>query len=314
MLRETVETLLKERNVFITDWADARDVPREAGLLSLDDYVLAIERFICAARAQGSPVHVVAVCQATVPALAAAALLASNGQTPFATVSLLGGPIDTRLNPTFVDRFARSHTLDWFRDNVIDLVPPTYRGAGRRVYPGFIQHAAIVAAHPERHLCLESTYWSDWLAGDAQGALQALRALNEYAAVLDMAECYFLDIIRVVFHEHLLPRQSWSVAGRRVATQALRDTPLCTIEGDRDDIAGAQQTHCAHVICDASPARPDRQLTIPRCNHYDLFTGSRWRDAVNPSLCAFWREIENAAQDIAREQGEVRRAKYSRRA
>jgi len=200
---------------------------RVAGALSLDDYVLALERFIRTAGANGSPVHVVAVCQATVPALAAAALLARARTVPFASLSLLGGPIDSRINPTSIDRFVTSHTLAWFRDQVIDVVPPPYRGAGRRVYPGFIQQAAIWAAHPERHLRLESAYWSNWLAGDMRAAAQALRSLNEYAAVLDMAESYFLDILRIVFQEHWLPRNAWSVQGRHVELSALSRAPLC---------------------------------------------------------------------------------------
>ncbi|WP_233858152.1 polyhydroxyalkanoate depolymerase [Paraburkholderia sp. HD33-4] len=300
MLRETVETLLEERDVFVTDWADARDVPREAGPLSLADYVQALESFVGTACAFGSPIHVVAICQASVPALGAAALLATDEAAPIASVSLLGGPIDTRLNPTVTDRFASSHTLEWFHDHAIDIVPPPYRGAGRLVYPGFIQQAAIFAAHPERHLRLEADYWSRWLAGDIPGAQQALRSANEYAAVLDMAECYFLDMLRVVFHEHLLPRDLWSVAGRRVRIAALRDTPLCTIEGDSDEITGAGQTHCAHALCGASPLRPARQLTIEQCNHYDLFIGPRWRDAVHPGLREFWRDVEHAALEVRR--------------
>lgn len=296
MLRETVETLLQERDVFVTDWANARDVPLAAGKLSLDDYVLAIEHFLDAAHAQGAPVHVVAVCQGTVPALAAAALLASERRRPFASVALLGGPIDCRLNPTAVGRFANAHSLAWFRDNAIDVVPPPYPGAGRRVYPGFIQHAAIIAAHPERHARIESAYWSSWISGDMTGAMRALRSLNEYAAVLDMEEAYFLDMLRVVFHEHLLPRNEWRVAGRLVRTAALRGTPLCTIEGDCDDITGTGQTHCAHALCDALPVRPERQITVERCNHYDVFTGARWRDAVYPALRSFWSEVESAAR------------------
>jgi len=291
MLRETVETLLEERDVFVSDWADARDVPPDAGPLSLDDYVLALECFLSTAHAHGPPIHVVAVCQAAVPALAAAALLASERTSPFASISLIGGPIDTRLNPTIIDRFATSHTLTWFRNHVIDVVPPPYRGAGRRVYPGFIQQAAIFAAHPERHVRLELAYWSHWLAGDTRAAVQSLRALNEYAAVLDMAERYFLDILRIVFQEHLLPRNAWWVQGRRVELNALSRTPLCTVEGELDDITGAGQTHCAHILCGAS-APHDRHITVPACNHYDLFTGSRWRDAVHPALSGFWREIE----------------------
>lgn len=298
MLRETVETLLQERDVFVTDWADARDVPPEAGPLSLDDYVQALESFVGSARAFGSPVHVIAICQASVPALGAAALLATGEAAPIASVSLLGGPIDTRLSPTVTDRFASSHTLEWFHDHAIDVVPPPYRGAGRLVYPGFIQQAAIFAAHPERQLRLEAEYWSRWLAGDMPGAQQALRSANEYAAVLDMAECYFLDMLRVVFHEHLLPRKLWSVAGRQVRLAALRDTPLCTIEGADDEITGAGQTHCTHELCEVAPTRPARQLTIEQCNHYDLFIGPRWRDAVYPGLCEFWREVEHAAAQI----------------
>ncbi|MBC8736117.1 polyhydroxyalkanoate depolymerase [Paraburkholderia sp. UCT31] len=300
MLRETAETLLEERDVFVTDWADARDVPREAGPLSLDDYVQALESFVGAARAFGSPVHVIAICQASVPALGAAALLAMDEAAPIASLSLLGGPLDTRLNPTITDRFASSHSLEWFHDHAIDIVPPPYCGAGRLVYPGFIQQTAIFAAHPERQLRLEADYWSRWLAGDMPGAQQALRSANEYAAVLDMAECYFLDMLRVVFHEHLLPRDLWSVAGRRVRIAALRDTPLCTIEGDSDEITGAGQTHCAHALCDASPMRAARQLTIEQCNHYDLFIGPRWRDAVHPGLCEFWRDVEHAALKVCR--------------
>jgi len=296
MLRETVETLLGERDVFITDWADARDVPPEAGPLSLADYVLALERFMCTAARVGEPLHVMAVCQATVPVLAAAALLLDSGlAAPLASVSLLGGPIDTRVHPTLIDRFARSHPLDWFRRNVIDVVPASYRGAGRRVYPGFVQQAAIIAAHPERQLRLEWAYWSNWFGGNVPDAMTALRSSHEYAAVLDMAECYFLEIIRVVFHECLLPRQMWSVAGRRVATQALHHTPLCTIEGDSDDIAGLGQTHCAHALCHLTPLRSDAQLTVSQCNHYDLFTGSRWRDLVHPELCKFWNRAQRDA-------------------
>ncbi|HEX3383418.1 MAG TPA: polyhydroxyalkanoate depolymerase [Paraburkholderia sp.] len=300
MLRETVETLLEERDVFVTDWADARDVPREAGPLSLDDYVRALESFVGVAHALGSPVHVIAICQAGVPALGAAALLAKDEAAPIASVSLLGGPIDTRLNPTVADRFASSHTLQWFHDNAIDIVPPPYRGAGRLVYPGFIQQAALFAAHPERHLRLEADYWSRWLAGDMSGAQQALRSANEYAAVLDMAECYFLDMLRVVFHEHLLPRNLWSVGGRPVRIAALRDTPLCTVEGDSDEITGAGQTHCTHALCDASTMRPRRQFTVEQCNHYDLFIGPRWRDAVYPGLREFWRDVEQSALEVRR--------------
>jgi polyhydroxyalkanoate depolymerase len=293
MLRETVETLLQSRNVvYITDWADARDVPLEVGPLPLTAYVHALERFMCNVRAGGAPAHIVAVCQACVPALAACSLLASSGTPPFASVSLLGGPIDARLHPTSVDRFASSRPLRWFRDHVIDEVPVPYRGAGRRVYPGFIQQAAILAAHPVRQFALEARYWSNWFRGNLHDAQAALRSLNEYAAVLDMSERYFLDVLSVVFHEHLLARGAWSIDGRCVDTGALGQVPLCTIEGDRDDITGAGQTHCAHALCHAPDASGHRRVTIDQCDHYDLFTGPRWHNAVQPELCEFWRAIE----------------------
>lgn len=292
MLRETVETLLETRDpVYITDWADARDVPLAAGPLALADYVHALERFIRRVRELGAPAHIVAVCQGCVPALAAASLLASSETPPFASVALLGGPMDTRLHPTSVDRFASARPARWFRDSVIDEVPPPYRGAGRRVYPGFIQQAAILAAHPARQLGLEARYWSNWLGGNLRDAQTALRALNEYAAVLDMSERYFLDMLGVVFHEHLLAREVWSIDGQCVDTGALRQVPLCTIEGDRDDITGAGQTHCAHALCHAPDAPRHRRMTVGQCDHYDLFTGPRWHNAVHPQLCEFWRAI-----------------------
>jgi poly(3-hydroxybutyrate) depolymerase len=301
MLRETVETLLETCDVvYITDWADARDVPLEAGPLTLADYVQALERFIRLVWVQGAPAHIVAVCQACVPALAAASLLASSETPPFASVSLLGGPIDTRLHPTSVDRFASSRPLQWFRDNVIDQVPPPYCGVGRRVYPGFIQQAAIVAAQPARQFGLEARYWSNWFSGNLEDAQAALRSLNEYAAVLDMSEHYFLDMIRVVFQEHLLARGTWSIDGRCVETRAVGQVPLCTIEGDRDDITGADQTHCAHALCHASGTSRHRRVTVDQCDHYDLFTGPRWHDVVHPQLCEFWHAIERSHAKVKR--------------
>ena len=289
MLRETVETLLQDGDVYVTDWADARDVPLAAGCFGLDDYVLAVERFLrklCCAHT-----HVIAVCQATVPTLAAAALLAREGEAPPLSLTLIGGPIDTRLNPTAVDRFAQSHSLDWFRDTVIDTVPPRYAGSGRRVCPGFIQHAAIVAAHPHRQLALESRYWSSLLSSDARAIANSLRSLDEYAAVLDMAEDYLLDTIRVIFQEQHLARGEWHVDGRCVQPQDLASTALCTVEGDRDDITGAGQTHAAHTLCSAIPVQKRCRLTISDSDHYDLFTGPRWHEVIHPAVVRFWASV-----------------------
>ncbi|MEX3955824.1 polyhydroxyalkanoate depolymerase [Trinickia sp. EG282A] len=288
MLRETVETLLEDGDVYVTDWANARDVPLAEGRFGLDDYVLTVERFM--RRLCSNGLHVLAVCQGTVPAVAAAALVAARGEPGPLSVTLMGGPIDTRLNPTAVDRLAATHSIDWFRRTVIDTVPAWYRGGGRRIYPGYLQHAAIVAAHPHRQMALETRYWTSRLAGDDARIAASRRAFDEYAAVLDMTEDYFLDTLRIVFKEQRLARGAWDVDGRRVRGSALAASALCTIEGDRDDITGAGQTHAAHAVCSAVPDRRRKQLTIADCDHYDLFTGPRWREAIHPALAAFWRE------------------------
>jgi len=289
MLRETAETLLTDADVYVTDWADARTVPLSAGRFGLDDYVLTLARFMQRLVADG--LHVVAVCQATAPSVAAAARVVEDGGVPPRSLTLMGGPIDTRLNPTVVDRLAATHSLAWFRSAVIDTVPAGHAGAGRRVYPGYIQHAAIVAAHPHRQFALESRYWASRLAGEPEAAAASLRALNEYAAVLDMSEDYFLETLEVVFQQQRLARGTWVVDGRPIRPQLLADTALCTVEGDRDDITGAGQTHAAHDVCTAVPAAWRMRLTVEDCDHYDLFTGPRWRERIHPALVRFWREI-----------------------
>ena len=292
MLRETVETLLESYDVYVTDWANARDVPLAQGGFGLDDYVLAVERFL--RRLGGRGVHVVAVCQAAPPALAASALIvASRDERSPLSVTLMGGPIDTRLHPTMIDRLAATHDIDWFRRTVIDVVPPPYLGAGRRIYPGYVQHAAIVAAHPHRQLALESRYWKSRVAGDTKATAKSLRALNEYSAVLDMDERYFLDTLRIVFQEQRLARGGWSIGARRVAPETLCGTALCTIEGDRDDITGAGQTHAAHDLCSGLPDAMRMRLTIDDCDHYDLFTGPRWHEVIYPALRDFWMACSN---------------------
>lgn len=289
MLRETVETLLQDGNVYITDWADARDVPLDAGRFGLDDYVLVVQRFL---RATGSAaLHIIAVCQATGPALAALALSASVGEISALSITLMGGPIDARLAPTLIGRFARTHSLDWFRHVAIDTVPPSLPGAGRRVYPGFVQHAAFVASNPDRQWALESRYWAAQCSGDERAIAGALQRLNEYAAVLDMTEDYFLDTIRVSFQEYSLARGNWQIGTRRVRPQDIVSTALCTVEGTRDDITGAGQTHAAQALCSGIAPDMRRILTVKDCDHYDLFTGPKWRDVIHPALSAFWRSI-----------------------
>ncbi|ASV99084.1 polyhydroxyalkanoate depolymerase [Paraburkholderia aromaticivorans] len=289
MLREAVEALLQDSDVYVTDWANARDVPLDAGPFGLDDYVLVIQRFLRAAG--GSALHIVAVCQATGPALAATALAASAGEAPARSITLAGGPIDARIAPTQIGRFARTHSPDWFRNMAIDTVPPPHPGAGRRVYPGFIQHAAFVAANPERQWALESSYWAAQCSGDERAIASARRRLNEYAAVLDMTEDYFLDSIRVFFQECSLACGNWQVGPHPVRPQDIVSTALCTVEGARDDITGAGQTHAAQTLCSGIASAMRQRLTVENCDHYDLFTGPKWHDVIHPALAAFWRSI-----------------------
>jgi polyhydroxyalkanoate depolymerase len=292
MLRETVETVLEDADVFVTDWADARDISLAEGAFGLDDYVLTVERFLRRLCPHG--LHVLAICQGTVPTVAAASLVAARGETPPLSLALMGGPIDTRLNPTAVDRFATAHSIEWFRDTVVDVVPPPYRGAGRRVYPGYVQHAAIVAAHPHRQLGLEWRYWASRMGDDAARMTASLRSLEEYAAVLDMTEDYFVDTLRTVFQEQRLARGIWEVGGRRIDGGALTSTALCTVEGDRDDITGSGQTHAAHAVCGNVPKSQRMRLTVSNCDHYDLFSGPRWRETIHRALADFWRRAAAA--------------------
>jgi len=287
MMREAVETLLEDADVYVTDWANARDVPSTAGAFGLDDYVQTIERFL--RMLDGAGLHVLAVCQAAAPAVAAAALVAASGEPAPLSLTLMGGPIDARLNPTAIGRFALAHTTGWFRDTVIDTVPPGYAGAGRRVYPGYLQHAALMSAHPQRQLALESQYWMSCLMADEAKIAESRRALDEYAGVLDMTEDYFLDTLEVLFREQRLARGLWQVAGRRIDGSALARTALCTVEGDRDDITGAGQTHAAHAVLSSVPQRRRMRLTVADCDHYDLFSGARWCEAIHPALARFRR-------------------------
>lgn len=291
MLRETVQTLLQYTDVYVTDWANARDVPLALGCFGLDDYVLAVERFVRSLAPGG--LHVLAICQAAPPALAASALAAAanDGYTPL-SVTLMGGPIDTRSHPTMIDRLAATHDIEWFRHTVIDTVPPGYPGAGRRIYPGYMQHAAIVAAHPQRQLGLESRYWMSRISGSAAAIASSLRAIDEYCAVLDMDEDYFLDTLRIVFQEQRLAQRNWSIGERGVRPEVLTATALCTVEGDRDDIAGTGQTHAAHDLCVAAADAERMRLTVDDCDHYDLFTGPRWREVIHPALRRFWLTSE----------------------
>lgn len=281
LLRDMVIALVADADVFVTDWADARDVPVARGRFGLDDCVHTVEQFI--GHLGVRDLHVVAVCQATVPALAAVARLAQRGVEEPATLTLLGGPIDARLCPTALERVAATLSPTWLDASAIGVVPDGYAGAGRRVYPGFLQYPTLVAAQPDRQLSL----LMGWLcrgATETERAREIERSMAQFSSVLDMTAEFFLDTLRVVFQQMLLARGRWQLAGDLVRPGCLRGVRLLTVEAGRDDICGTGQTHAAQALCDALPASSRHEVTVPDADHYDLFSGPRWRDVVYPAI------------------------------
>ncbi|MBP0624446.1 polyhydroxyalkanoate depolymerase [Cupriavidus consociatus] len=285
LLRDTVRTLLQHHKVYVTDWVDARMVPVEDGTFHLADYVHYIQEFIRHIGADN--LHVISVCQPAVPVLAAIALQASAGETTPRTMTMMGGPIDARRSPTAVNALATDKSFEWFEHNVIHTVPANYPGHGRKVYPGFLQHAGFVATNPDRHLSAHYNYYRNLVDGDLDDAAAHERFYDEYNAVLDMAAEYYLDTIRDVFQEFRLARGSWEIAGKKVRPQDIREAALLTIEGELDDITGAGQTAAAHDLCSGIPGTRKQHITAAGCGHYGIFSGRRWREEIYPQLRAF---------------------------
>ncbi|UCE31039.1 MAG: polyhydroxyalkanoate depolymerase [Burkholderiales bacterium] len=291
LLRDTVRALLPEHNVYVTDWIDARLVPLEEGPFHLDDYVGYCIEFI---RHLGPNVHVMSVCQPTVPVMAAVSIMSSLRDPAVPrTMVMMGGPIDTRHNPTEVNAMAMTRPHEWFEYNVIYRVPDRYPGSGRKVYPGFLQHAGFVAMNPDRHMVSHWDYYLNLVRGDLEDAESHCKFYDEYNAVLDMPAEYYLDTIRVVFQEHLLPLGQWVVdfegAEIRVAPEDITVPALFTIEGELDDISGSGQTRAAHALCISVPAERHEHLTAPGAGHYGIFSGRRWRDSIYPEVRRFIR-------------------------
>jgi poly(3-hydroxybutyrate) depolymerase len=285
LLRDTVRTLLPDHKVYVTDWIDARMVPKELGTFSLEDYVGYIEDFIREIGADD--LHVISVCQPTVPVLAAVSLMAARGERTPRSLVMMGGPIDTRESPTAVNNLATQKPLWWFETNVIHTVPANYPGSGRRVYPGFLQHAGFMAMNPERHFESHWDFYQDLLKGDMEDAAAHRRFYDEYNAVLDMPARYYLDTVRGAFKHHMLPRGLWDEGGERVKPSAIRDTALMTIEGELDDISGEGQTRAAHKLCTGVAERDREHLTVEGAGHYGIFSGRRWREQVYPQVREF---------------------------
>jgi len=276
--------------VYITDWVDARMVPAGDGAFHLDDYVAYIEEFIRHIGAER--VHVISVCQPTVPVLAAVSLMAARGEPTPLSMTMMGGPIEPRSNPTGVNNLATTRPLSWFRGNLIHTVPPNYPGSGREVYPGFLQHAGFIAMNPGRHLNSHWDFYENLLRGDEDDAESHRKFYDEYNAVLDMPAEYYLDTIATVFQQFLLPRGLWDVSGERVTPSAITKTALFTVEGELDDIAGLGQTEAAHDLCSGIPATRREHRMVEGAGHYGIFSGRRWRQTVYPQVREFIRRFD----------------------
>jgi poly(3-hydroxybutyrate) depolymerase len=284
LLRDTVRALIQDHDVYITDWHDARMVPLSKGPFRFDDYVAYVREFI---RLLGPDVHVISVCQPTAPVLAAISLMAADGEAVPATMTMMGGPIDTRKNPTSVNTFATGKQLTWFEENVICTVPDKYPGYMRRVCPGFLQLAGFVSMNVERHFDSHKDYFYHLVEGDGESAEAHRRFYDEYNAVMDLPAEYYLDTIRMVFQEHQLPLGKMVIWGKLVDPAAITGSALFTIEGELDDISGCGHTQAAHDLCTGIPASSRRHLTVRGAGHYGIFSGRRYREVVYPEIRDF---------------------------
>ncbi|MFZ9511353.1 MAG: polyhydroxyalkanoate depolymerase [Burkholderiaceae bacterium] len=292
LLRDTVRTMLQDHKVYITDWKNARMVPLEDGEFHLDDYVNYVQEFIRHLQKHYGNCHVISVCQPTVPVLAAVSLMASRGELTPLTMTMMGGPIDARRSPTAVNNLAMNKSYEWFENNVIYRVPSNFPGAGRRVYPGFLQHTGFVAMNPDRHLNSHYDYFKNLIKGDDASAEAHRQFYDEYNAVLDMDADYYLETISTVFQDFKLVNGTWDVRGQsgrieRVRPQDIRSTAIVTVEGELDDISGSGQTAAAHGLCTGVDKAHQKHLEVKGAGHYGIFSGRRWREIVYPMVRDF---------------------------
>jgi poly(3-hydroxybutyrate) depolymerase len=280
LLRGTVERMLPFADVYITDWRDAKMVPVEHGSFDLDDYVDYLVAFL---EKIGPGAHMLAVCQPSVPSYAAACLMsADNHPCRPRTLTMMGGPIDTREAPTAVNTLATERPHAWFEQNVIATVPNSYPGAGRRVYPGFLQLTGFMTMNLGNHMMSHWEMFKHLVRGDGESADATKEFYDEYRSVCDMTAEYYLQTIDQVFQAHALPRGVMTHRGRAVDPAAITDIGILAIEGERDDISGLGQTRAALTIATSLPAEKKRYYMAERVGHYGIFNGSKWRDRIAP--------------------------------
>jgi len=280
LLRATVATMLPEHDVYVTDWHNARDIALLHGRFGFDDYIAHLIRFL---EAVGSPVHVIAVCQPCVAALVACAVMAQdNNPAQPRSLTLMAGPIDTRVNPTRVNELAQSRPIEWFEQNLLASVPLRYPGAFRRVYPGFVQLTAFMSMNIGRHINAHRELYDDLVNGRHEKARAIKAFYDEYFAVLDLTAEFYLETVRLVFQEHALPLGRLTWRGTAVEPRAIRKTMLLTVEGERDDICAVGQTLAAHDLCAGLRPYLKRHHMEAGAGHYGVFSGKRWKNQIFP--------------------------------
>ncbi len=296
LLRGTVQALLPHHDCYVTDWVDAKQVPLSEGPFGFDDYVDYIIAFL---RHLGPNTHVIAVCQPAVPVMAAVSMLAAaNDPVQPPTMTLMGGPIDTRAAPTAVTKLAETRPLSWFENSVIHSVPFTYPGAHRRVYPGFIQLTGFMQMNLDRHVDAHVKLFKHLIRGDGESAEGTTRFYDEYMSVLDLASEFYLETVEQVFQTHLLPRGLMRVHGALIEPGAIRKTALLTVEGELDDISAPGQTLAAHTLCTGLKADQKFNLFQKGVGHYGIFNGRRWREEIMPVARDWIRRHDKGHADV----------------
>jgi poly(3-hydroxybutyrate) depolymerase len=285
LLRGTVEAFLPDHAVFITDWKSARDVPMMEGRFDFHDYIDHIRTMLAVL---GPRPNVVAVCQPGPPVLAAAALMAEDGDPSRpASMTFMGSPIDARKSPTAANKLAKEKPFAWFSSNMIYTVPAPYPGAMRRVYPGFVQLASFMSMNQTRHQDAHKKYFDDLVSGDGDSAEKHREFYDEYLSVLDLTEEFYLQTIEIVFQKHLLAKGELVHRDRKVRPELIEDIGLMTVEGEHDDISGVGQTQAAHLLCTALPDALKELYVAPKVGHYGVFNGRRFREDIYPRVRDF---------------------------
>ncbi|MBU2581600.1 MAG: polyhydroxyalkanoate depolymerase [Alphaproteobacteria bacterium] len=297
LLRGTVERFLPDHDVYITDWQDARTIPLAAGRFDLDSY---IDYMIEMLHHFGGDVHVFAVCQPAVPVMAAISLMEEDGDPCVpATLTLAGGPLDTRINPTAVNELAEEKSIDWFAHNVIEVVPWTNLGYGRAVYPGFLQLTGFMTMNLDRHMTAHKDLFLHLVHGDCDSAGKHRAFYDEYLSVMDLTAEFYLQTIDTVFIRHDLPKGVMMHRGRRVDTSAICRIPIMTIEGEHDDITGLGQCRAAHAMTPSLPNHLKSHYEVKGVGHYGIFNGSKFRNEIAPRITQFVRAYDSRAALIA---------------